>query len=121
MKILLIEDHASLAEMSCRLLEDVHEHEVAQAASGREALDLVTTFAPDLALIDLNLPDMTGYELARQIRANPTHARVVLVALTGWGNLVDNATAVASGFDAHFRKPMDFALLPTLRRQAGKE
>lgn len=117
MKILLIEDHAVLADVSCRLLREVHEHVVEHAASGREALALMEAFRPDLALVDLHLPDMDGYELAQRFRANPAWQSTVLVALTGWGHLADGDRAQSAGFDAHFRKPMDFDLLPTIKRQ----
>jgi len=120
MKILLVEDHAVLADVCCRHLRDLHDHDVEHAATGAEALRRAQHFAPDLILIDLNLPDIDGYELARQLRADATFDKAVLVALTGWGNLVDETRAQSAGFDAHFRKPMDFEILPTLRRIEGK-
>ena len=116
MKILLVEDHAVLAEMSCCVLRDLHGHEVEHAANGADALRRAERFSPDLMLIDINLPDTDGYELAQRLRGNVAFEKSVLVALTGWGNLVDEARAKAAGFDAHFRKPMDFDLLPTLTR-----
>ena len=116
MKILLVEDHAALADMSRRLLADVYEHEVTHATCGRDALACAQTCQPDLALIDINLPDMDGYELAERIRRNPALENTVLVALTGWGNLMDGDRAQSAGFDAQFRKPMDFEMLPKLKR-----
>jgi CheY-like chemotaxis protein len=119
MKIILVEDHAAVAEMSCRLLREVHEHEVEVASTGAEALKCAQRFTPELILIDINLPDMDGYELARRLRANPAFDKTVLVALTGWGKLVDESRAQAAEFDAYFEKPMDFEILPSLRRTAG--
>jgi len=118
MKILLVEDHLALAEMSCRLLEDVHDHQVEHAATGARALELFPDFDPELVLVDINLPDMDGYDLARRIRQLPGAERTLLVALTGFGNIIDDTSAQAAGFDAHFRKPMNFDLLPSLRRRA---
>lgn len=116
MKILLVEDHAALAEMSCRLLRDVYDHEVGHAATGAAALEEFPRFRPELVLVDINLPDMNGYELAGRIRALPGADATVLVAVSGFGNIIDDDSARAAGFDAHFRKPMDFDLLPGLRR-----
>lgn len=117
MKILFVEDHPGLAEISCRLLRDVHGHEVRHALTGTEALHAARTIVPDIALIDMNLPDMDGYEVAEALRADPRYEGTVLVALTGFGNLVDDAKAAACGIDRHFRKPLDFELLGGLKRR----
>ena len=119
MKILLVEDHAALAEISCNQLREIHGHEVVHAANGKSAIAAMATFRPDLVLLDLNLPDMTGYEIAAYVRANGEWNSVVLVALTGFGSAVDPLKAGKSGIDAHFRKPMDFDSLPHLRRRCA--
>jgi CheY-like chemotaxis protein len=118
MKLLLVEDHAGLAELSSRLLHEVYDHKVEHAPNGRSALQLLGHFRPELVLVDINLPDMSGYELARQIRAHAEYDDIVLIALTGFGNIIDDSAAEAAGFDAHFRKPMDFNLLPQVHRSA---
>jgi CheY-like chemotaxis protein len=117
MKILVVEDHAGLAEMTCRVLQDVYDHEVARAATGAGAIEMFGELRPELMLVDIHLPDMNGYDLARRIRELPFSESTLLVALTGFGNIIDDGSANAAGFDAHFRKPMDFDLLPTLRRR----
>lgn len=117
MKILIVEDHAGLAEMTSRVLQEVYDYEVGRAATGAAAIQEFLDLRPELALVDIHLPDMNGYELARRIRELPCAEDTVLVALTGFGNIVDEASANAAGFDAHFRKPMDFDLLSTLRRR----
>lgn len=118
MKILLVEDHLALAEMSCRLLADLYDHEVVHAATGTRALEeFAGGLEPNLVLVDINLPDMDGYEVARRIRRLPGSEVAVLVALTGFGTLTNTGVAHAAGFDAHFRKPMDFGLLPSLLRR----
>jgi CheY-like chemotaxis protein len=117
MKILLVEDHPAVAMMSCIHLRDLYEHEVQHANTGEKALAMLAEFQPELVLIDVGLPDMDGYTLASRIRAHRAGHDVVLVALTGWGNLIETDRASAVGFDAHFRKPMDFEQLPRISRQ----
>lgn len=122
MKILLIEDHAAVAAVSINLLREVHEHEVEHACSAAAAFTLMPAFRPDLVLLDLNLPDLDGYEVAARLRADRTWDAVILVALSGFGSEIDSARAAACGIDAQFRKPMDFGVLPQLRRAvAGRE
>lgn len=116
MKILLVEDHPGVAEISCRMLRDLHGHEVELAMTGKEALEAAGSALPDLVLIDLNLPDMSGYDVARQLRTDPAFDRTVLVAVTGFGSFVDDDYAKQMGIDAHFRKPMDFDVLEDLKR-----
>ena len=116
MKILLVEDHAAVAEISCNLLREVHEHEVTLASSGLAALAAMETFRPDLVLLDLNLPDISGYTVASRLRQDPRWQSTIVVALTGFGSELYPAQAEKSGIDAHFRKPMNFDLLPSLRR-----
>ena len=116
MRILLVEDQPALAAMTVQVLRDLHGHTVHHAADGPAALDLAPRVAPDLALIDLGLPGMDGYELARQLRGDdPGHA-VVLVALSGYAQADDRERTKAAGFDHHFAKPMDFEVLETLVR-----
>ena len=119
MKVLLVEDHPSLARISCDLLRDVHGHDVVHAATGAEAEALAESFGPEIVVIDLNLPDMTGYELAQRLRGRPQFADTVLVALTGFGNVVNAEHAQRAGFDAQYRKPMDFEELPRLKRKGA--
>ncbi len=116
MKILVVEDHAAVAEITCSLLREVHDHEVVHATTGAAALAAMERMPPDLVLLDINLPDMNGYEVAMQIRRNPRWQTLILVALSGFGHEVDPALARKAGIDAQFRKPMDFELLPQIRR-----
>ncbi|MFO0230002.1 response regulator, partial [Gemmatimonas sp.] len=75
------------------------------------ALDVVPVFAPDVALLDIGLPGMDGYELAARLRADPANADLVLIAQTGWGQPADRERALALGFRAHLTKPVDWATL----------
>ena len=117
MKILLVEDHPALAKMTTSLLSEVHDHHVETVSTGEAALMLASDFHPEIVLSDINLPGMDGYELAKRLRRIPALTRTVLVALTGFGNLIDEKRVGSAGFDTHFRKPMDFDLLPTLKRR----
>lgn len=120
MKILLVEDHAALAEVTCLVLRNVHGHTVEHAATGAAALQLASEFAPELMIVDLNLPDMDGYDVATQIRARPEFDSTIIVTLTGLDDSVDPARGSRSGVDAQFCKPMDFNILPSLKRATSR-
>lgn len=117
MKILLVEDHPGVAEMSCRVLRELYGHEVRWADTGAKALKAASSEKPELVLIDLNLPDMTGFEVARTLRSNPAFEQTVLVAVTGFGTFVTDEIAKEAGLDAFFRKPLDFDVLEELKRR----
>jgi len=82
-------------------------HVVAEAPDGPTALAALQSFHPDVALIDVGLPGMDGYELARLARAQPGGGEVRLVAVTGYGQAQDRERALAAGFDRHVTKPVD--------------
>jgi len=84
---------------------------VQSAADGEAALAVAVTFRPDLVLLDLGLPKLDGYEVARRIRAAPWGKSVVLVALTGWGQEADRRRTRETGFDSHLVKPLDLDAL----------
>ena len=86
----------------------------ALAHSGRDALDCVTSFNPDVVLLDIGMPGMDGYEVARRIRANPNNRHISLIALTGWGQDEDRQRSAAAGFDHHLVKPADIDQLRQL-------
>lgn len=77
------------------------------ARDGQEGLELIERLQPDLALVDLGLPIMTGFDLARRLRANPANARVRLVAVSGYGQDADIQASREAGFDEHLTKPPD--------------
>jgi CheY-like chemotaxis protein len=68
-------------------------------------------FVPDVALLDIGMPGMHGYELARLIRAEPSFAHTVLIAVTAWGREEDREAAFRAGFDDHLQKPVDLEQL----------
>lgn len=118
MKILVVEDHAPLADITCRVLRDVYGHEVDHAASGAGAFEAFQKLHPELVLIDINLPDMNGFQVAQGIRRLPDSDSTLVVAVSGFGTTILDEEAQEAGFDAHFRKPMDFDLIPSLRRRS---
>ena len=86
-------------------------HDVRTAADGASALQVATTFVPDIALLDIGLPVMDGYELAGLLKRTPSLARTTLVAFTGYAGDGDRRRALASGFSEHFAKPLHIARL----------
>ena len=104
-RVLVAEDIPDAAEM-LRMMIDAMGHDVRVAADGVQAVELATEFAPHIALLDVGMPRMDGYEAARQIRAR-LGSSVVLVAVTGWGQEEDQQRARSAGFDYHLTKPAD--------------
>lgn len=98
------------------MLLESYGQEVKTALDGPSALGVLADFVPDFALIDLGLPGMSGYDLARRMRAEPRFAQTILIAQTGWGRDEDRARAKAAGFDHHLTKPLDHELLARILR-----
>jgi signal transduction histidine kinase len=111
-RVLVAEDIPDAAEMM-RLMIECMGHEVRVAADGVQAVAIAREFDPQIALLDIGMPRMDGYEAARQIRT-ALHRRVFLVALTGWGQEEDQRRAYAAGFDRHLTKPAEPATLEAL-------
>jgi CheY-like chemotaxis protein len=103
--ILVVEDNADAREILAMLLE-LEGHAVTGAETAAAAIARARD-PIDVALIDIGLPDLDGYEVARQIRATPHGKAAYLVALTGHGEPEDRRRALAAGFDAHLVKPVD--------------
>lgn len=115
-KILIVDDNVDAADTLAQLLGMVG-HKVKVAYSGRQAIAVAAQFSADIIFLDIGLPDMSGYEVATQLRALPHGDRVTLIALTGYGQDQDRSNALASGFDDHFAKPVDFEKLRKLGLQ----
>lgn len=104
--VLIAEDHADSRE-SLRLLLEASGHRVDAASNGNEAVELALSRAPEIAFIDIGLPGLDGYDVAREIRASEgTNNFVYLVALTGYGQPIDRRRALESGFNEHMVKPL---------------
>lgn len=104
-KIVVVDDNQAAIHLLSRLLTSLGQN-VQTATSGQAALSQVTNFAPDLVISDIGMPDMSGYDLARQIRNLPHILQPVLVALTGYGQAADREAAYAAGFNQHLVKPV---------------
>ena len=112
-RVLLVDDHADAREMYAMVLE-ADGHEVFQAEDGAAAVAMFPAVRPEVAVVDIGLPHMDGYEVARHIRAEPGGRDVRLIALTGYGFPEDRERSRAAGFDRHLVKP---ALPEDLRRE----
>jgi PAS domain S-box-containing protein len=110
MRILLADDNRDACE-SLEILLGIEGHEVRVAYDGERALEEIESFRPDVALLDIGMPKINGYDVAAAVRNKPWGESVRLVAVTGWGQADDRARALAAGFDAHFVKPVDVAAL----------
>jgi CheY-like chemotaxis protein len=118
-RILVADDNRDAADSLAMILR-LAGHEVHAAHDGREAVEAAAWFRPDVALLDIGMPKLNGYEACRRIREQPWGMNIVLVAITGWGQEEDKRRASEAGFDHHLTKPVDPAalepLLATLNR-----
>jgi CheY-like chemotaxis protein len=105
-RLLLVDDNADGLDMMRAALE-MKGHEVQWARDGKAAVAVAAAFRPDVAVLDIGLPGIDGYELARALRA--AQPRLRLIALTGYGQNSDAASAIQAGFDAHCTKPLTLA------------
>jgi CheY-like chemotaxis protein/two-component sensor histidine kinase len=112
-RILVVDDNVDSAE-SLRLLLKMMGHEVVTAYDGPKALEEAKNFRPDIVMLDIGLPGMSGYDVARKMRLLPEMQKALLVAQTGWGQEEDRRRSAEAGFDAHLVKPVDQAALQKL-------
>jgi PAS domain S-box-containing protein len=113
LKLLVIEDNADAAEALAMLLE-LYGHQVTVASDGLKAVEAVRDNTFDIALVDIGLPGIDGYEVAHRIRMLPNAKALTLVALTGYGQETDRRRALAAGFDEHLSKPVKIERLQAL-------
>jgi CheY-like chemotaxis protein len=118
-RILLVDDNVDFARSLALLLETLG-HQVCVAHDASEALTLAAKFAPEFAFLDLGLPRVSGYELARALRASPDTARIVLIALSGWGQPQDRERSRAAGFALHLVKPIELQGVEAALRTLGQ-
>jgi CheY-like chemotaxis protein/chorismate mutase len=105
-RVLIVDDNVEAAEMLATLLE-AHGHDTSVVGDGPSALAIAPVFQPEVALLDIGLPVMDGYELARRLRGIPGFATTRLVAITGYGQASDRRRSREAGFDEHLVKPVN--------------
>jgi CheY-like chemotaxis protein len=106
LRVLIVDDNEDAAALTAAVLRELG-HDVRTAHTGAAGLDVQAAWPPDAAILDIGLPDMDGYELARRLRAQPENAAATLVALTGYGQNQDREEAQQAGFDHYLVKPAD--------------
>jgi signal transduction histidine kinase/ActR/RegA family two-component response regulator len=109
-RILLVDDNADALD-ALHLLLELEGHDVIAARSGREAVKVAAKELPEVGIIDIGMPEMDGFEVARTIRANAALANMFLIALTGYSSESDKSRALAAGFDYHLTKPVSMERL----------
>jgi two-component system, sensor histidine kinase len=110
MRILVVEDDDDSRE-GLRVLLEASGHRVETAANGLDGLQKLVASKPDTAIVDIDLPGINGYEIARRARRLPELNGVRLIALTGYGRAKDRAAARDAGFNLHLTKPVSFSIL----------
>ena len=118
-RLLIVDDNRDAAD-SLALLLGLEGHEVRVAYAGRPAIEVAHEFKPEIAILDLGLPDLSGYDVARLLRQDPALARIELIALTGWGQEEHRRRALEAGFDHHITKPVDLEALERLLQRPGR-
>ena len=106
-RVLVVDDNVDAATTLARMLSRLYGQQVRVAHDGPAGLLAVDEFRPEIVLLDLGLPGMDGYEVARRIRSSPDRDDLLLVAVTGWGQDEDRRRSEQSGFDLHLVKPVE--------------
>jgi CheY-like chemotaxis protein len=104
--VLVVDDNADLLEMLGMVITTLGHH-VRKASDGPAAIAAAVRYGPDVVLLDLGLPGMSGLEVAKELRKHPRTARARLVALTGWGQAEHRRQTAEAGFDDQLTKPID--------------
>jgi CheY-like chemotaxis protein len=109
-RILIVDDNADAAQSLATLLQ-MTGNEVSVAANGSDALRIATESRPELVLLDIGLPGMNGYEVARALRRDPGNGSMLIVGVSGYGAAEDRQRGAEAGLDAHFVKPVEISAL----------
>lgn len=119
LRVLVVDDYPDSAESASMLLA-FYGHECRTAVTGQGALEQAAAFDPDIVILDIGLPDISGYEIARILRARAGERPLYLAAVTGWGQAQDRLRAFAAGFDQHVIKPTDSEKIQQILRLASE-
>ena len=117
-RVLLVDDNADSTEPLSLLLQS-KGHDTRVAIAGEEAINVADEFHPSCVVLDLGLPGMDGYEVARRLRGRPYGAALTLVALTGWAGRDVRKKAAEAGFDYHLVKPVNWEELEHIVKGVG--
>jgi CheY-like chemotaxis protein len=112
-RILVADDNRDAGDTLAMLLR-LDGHEVHVATDGLEAVEMFQSVQPEVVILDIGMPGLSGHEVARRIRELPSERPVILIAVTGWGQKADKDRAAESGFDHHFTKPVEPTVLSAL-------
>ncbi|HEY1724245.1 MAG TPA: ATP-binding protein [Steroidobacteraceae bacterium] len=118
-RILIVDDNADAADSLAMLLQ-LDGHETLAVYGSAEAIKQAQEFRPDVMLLDIGLPEMNGYEVARRVRSHPEFQHIRLIAVTGYGQEADRARAQQSGFDGHLVKPVEPQALTQALADSGR-
>jgi CheY-like chemotaxis protein len=119
-RVLVVDDNVDSAD-SLSLLLTACGHAVTKAYTGQEGIDAALRSPPDLAILDIGLPDMTGFDVAMQLRAAAATEHTVLIALSGWGQKIDRQRSAQAGFAHHLVKPADPGAVLELIQGASRQ
>ena len=119
-RVLVVDDNTDGADLLAMMLE-LSGHQTRIAYSGLEALETAAVFRPEVIFLDIGLPGLNGYEVARRFRATPALSPTLLVALTGWGSEEDRRRSKEAGFDIHLTKPVEPAAIDDVMARFGSE
>jgi CheY-like chemotaxis protein len=113
-RLLVVDNDVDTVETTA-LLFQLEGYETRTAEDGAEAIELAKAFHPDVVLLDLGVPEMNGYEVARELRRIDTTKNSLIVAVTGFAQPIDELRSAEADFDLHFVKPVDFAVIEHVR------
>jgi CheY-like chemotaxis protein len=114
-RVLIADDNRDAADTLAMLLR-MDGHDVSVVYDGRQAVATIDSFRPEIALLDVGMPELDGYEVAGRVRQGPLGTSITLIAVTGWGQASDKARAAAAGFNHHLTKPIELESLAKMLR-----
>ena len=117
-RVLIADDNRDAADSLAMLLR-MDGHDVTVVHDGRQAVSTINSFRPEIAVLDIGMPELNGYDVAREVRQGPLGTLITLIAVTGWGQASDKARAAAAGFNHHFTKPIEPEALTQMLRSDG--
>ncbi len=119
-RVLIVDDNVDAA-ISLSVLVNLLGHDTQTAHTGPDGLTAALSYRPDVIILDIGLPGMSGYELSRKLRSEPSLGETTLIALTGWGTEEDKRQAAEAGFDFHLTKPVDLAAISAILKPENSD